>query len=148
MNKTEMTAEVLRAKKRLGLTWADLSAKVGMSEMWIASVCHGENSAPEAEASKLAGALDLGDEVRSALMEYPVKGTSMGRTIPTDPLIYRFYEIMAVYGMAAKEVIQEKFGDGIMSAIDFEMDVTRVEDPKGPRVVVTMNGKFLPYKRW
>jgi cyanate lyase len=83
------------------------------------------------------------------MLDYPVKGNSMGsRPVPTDPTLYRFYEILAVYGLSLKDVIQEKFGDGIMSAVDFSMDVQKVEDPKGDRVVITMNGKFLPYKRW
>jgi len=148
MNKSEMSVELLRAKKRKGLTWADLSGQVGMSEIWIASVCYGESSVSEEVATKLAAILDLGDEVRAAMMAYPVKGSAMERVIPTDPFVYRFYEIMAVYGLALKDVVQEKFGDGIMSAIDFTLDVARETDPRGDRVVVTMNGKFLPYRKW
>jgi cyanate lyase len=82
------------------------------------------------------------------LIDYPLKGQSLGQTVPTDPLVYRFYEILQVYGLTLKELIQEKFGDGIMSAIDFTMDIQKQEDPKGDRVVVTLNGKFLPYKKW
>jgi cyanate lyase len=99
-------------------------------------------------ASKLAKALSLEEDVALALGEYPMKGQSLGQTVPTDPLIYRFYEIMQVYGTSLKDVIHEKFGDGIMSAIDFKIDVSKEADPKGDRVVVTMNGKFLPYKAW
>ena len=91
--------------------------------------------------------LSLDAETRAALQEYPTKG-SLEPMIPTDPLIYRFYEIMQVYSMPLKDVIQEKFGDGIMSAIDFTLDVDKVEDPKGDRVKITMCGKFLPYKKW
>jgi cyanate lyase len=148
MNKSEMSVELLRAKQRKGLTWADLGSQIGMSEIWIASVCYGESSATEEVASKLAAILELGDEVKAAMVAYPIKGSAMERAIPTDPFVYRFYEIMAVYGLALKDVVQEKFGDGIMSAIDFTLDVARESDPKGDRVVVTMNGKFLPYKRW
>ena len=103
---------------------------------------------PEPLAAKLCAALSLPDAVKVALAEYPQKGQSLGQAVPTDPLIYRFYEIMQVYGLTLKALIHEKFGDGIMSAIDFTMDIQKVEDPKGDRVQVTMNGKFLPYKKW
>jgi cyanate lyase len=149
MDKTEMSNRLLAAKKRKGLTWSDLSRAVGMSEVWLASVCYGESSATEESAAKLVGALDLGEEVKQAMLEFPVKGNSIKpQLIPSDPLLYRFYEILAVYGLSMKDVIQEQFGDGIMSAIDFTLDVKKELDPKGDRVVITMNGKFLPYKRW
>ena len=97
-------------------------------------------------AKKLASVLDLGADVTEELTKCPTKG--LGPVVPTDPLIYRFYEIMQVYGMPLKAVIHEKFGDGIMSAIDFTMDVENEPDPKGDRVRITMSGKFLPYKKW
>ena len=138
----------MRTRDR-GVTWQELAKAVGMSEVWLASVFYGESSATEEVATKIARILDLNENVRQAMVEYPIKGSSMGsRTVPTDPLLYRFYEILAVYGLSLKDVIQEKFGDGIMSAIDFTLDVQKVEDPKGDRVAVTMSGKFLPYKRW
>ena len=144
-----MSRTLLEAKKRKGVTWAELAKTVGMSEIWLASVCYGESSASEEVARKLAQALDVGEGAQKAMTEFGLKGNSLGdRTVPTDPLIYRFYEIMAVYGLSLKDVIQEKFGDGIMSAIDFTMDVQKVEDPKGDRVQLTMTGKFLPYKKW
>jgi cyanate lyase len=97
----------------------------------------------------LCAALGVGAEVRDALTEFPTKGNSLGgKLVPTDPLMYRFYEILCVYGTSLKDVIQEQFGDGIMSAIDFTIDVRKEPDPKGDRVVVTMNGKFLPYRRF
>ena len=103
---------------------------------------------PEA-ADLLCSALELGSDVRDALTQYPTKGNSLGgKVVPTDPLMYRFYEILCVYGTSLKDVIQEKFGDGIMSAIDFTIDVQRQPDAKGDRVVVTMNGKFLPYRHF
>jgi cyanate lyase len=149
MEKIEMSDVLLEAKRERGMTWAELATAVGMSEVWLASVFYGESSATEEVATKIGRILDLNEDVRHAMVEYPIKGNSMGsRAVPTDPLLYRFYEILAVYGLSLKDVIQEKFGDGIMSAIDFTMDVQKVEDPKGDRVVVTMNGKFLPYKRW
>ena len=149
MEKIEMSELLLEAKKSKGMTWTQLSKAVGMSEVWLASVFYGESSTTEESAAKIVSALSLGEDVQQALVEYPIKGNSLGsRSVPTDPLLYRFYEILAVYGLPLKDVIQEKFGDGIMSAIDFTMDVQKQEDPKGDRVVVTMNGKFLPYRRW
>ena len=148
MNKQETTTTILNAKRKQGVTWAALSEAIGLSETYIASAVFGENSMAKEPAEKLCQSLGLGPEVADALTQYPLKGQSLGQTVPTDPLVYRFYEIMQVYGLALKDVIQEKFGDGIMSAIDFTMDVAKVEDPKGARVVVTMNGKFLPYKAW
>jgi cyanate lyase len=114
--------------------------------VWIAAVFYRQASASLEEATKIVAALGLGTEIVASLTEYPVKG--LGPVVPTDPLIYRFYEIMQVYGMPLKSVIHEKFGDGIMSAIDFTLDVDKEEDPKGDRVKITMSGKFLPYKKW
>ena len=148
MNKQEMTATILAAKEKAGVSFAALAERVGAHEVWVASCCFGENSMPEPYASKLCKALELPEGVKTALSAFPLKGQSLGQTVPTDPLIYRFYEIVQVYGLTLKSVIQEKFGDGIMSAIDFSMDIQKLEDPKGDRVLLTMNGKFLPYKKW
>jgi cyanate lyase len=143
-----MSQKVLAAKRAKGASWAKLAETVGLGEVWLASCAHGENClAPEA-AGQLGAALDLGPDVVAALCEPPLKGWSMDKPIPTDPLIYRFYELVAVYGTTIKDVIQEKFGYGIMSAIDFRMDIKKEESPKGDRVVVTLNGKFLPYTKW
>jgi cyanate lyase len=136
----------LAAKEATGVTFAELEKLVGRDEVWIASVFYRQASASEEEASKIVSALGLGPDIATELTSYPVKG--LGPIVPTDPLIYRFYEIMQVYGMPMKEVIHEKFGDGIMSAIDFTLDIEKEEDPKGDRVKVIMNGKFLPYKKW
>jgi cyanate lyase len=148
MTKQEMTATILAAKKQAGVTFATLAERVGGHEVWVTSCCFGENSMPEPYASKLCAALSLPEEIQAMLSDHPLKGQSLGQTVPTDPLVYRFYEILQVYGLTLKELIQEKFGDGIMSAIDFTMDIQKQEDPKGDRVVVTLNGKFLPYKKW
>src|SRR5436190_13593244 len=148
MDKREMSEAVLAAKKAKGLTWAQLAEKVGLGEVWLASCGHGENCLGAEAAEKLAGLLGLSSEVRAALSEPPLKGWSMEKPVPTDPLIYRFYEIVAVYGTTIKDVIQEKFGYGIMSAIDFKMEIEKEENPKGDRVVVKLNGKFLPYTKW
>jgi cyanate lyase len=142
-----ITDRLLAAKKEMGLSFSDLEKIVERDEVWIAAVFYRQASASEEEANKLVSALGLGPEMAQALTEYPVKG-GLDPVIPTDPLIYRFYEIMQVYGMPLKAIIHEKFGDGIMSAIDFTLDVEKEEDPKGDRVKVIMNGKFLPYKKW
>ena len=142
-----VTASLMAAKKAKGLSFADLESAMGLDEVWIASLFYGQATASKEEAEKLAVLLSLDTATTAALQEFPVKG-SLDPVIPTDPLIYRFYEIMQVYGMPLKDVIQEHFGDGIMSAIDFTLDVDKVEDPKGDRVEITMCGKFLPYKKW
>ncbi len=146
MNKEAMTDHIVAAKKAKGLTWEAIANKTGKGTTWVTSVCLGMNSAPADVAKSLCEILDLGDEVCAALQEYPYK--SWGQTIPTDPVVYRFYEIIGVYGNTIKEIIAEKFGDGIMSAIDFSMDIDKEENPKGDRVVITLNGKFLRYTSW
>ncbi|MEP0753804.1 cyanase [Trichocoleus sp. Lan] len=142
----EITQILLSAKKEKGLSFADLEKAVGRDEVWIAAVMYRQASASEEEASKLLFALELDPNYAKELTECPVKG--LGPIVPTDPLIYRFYEIMQVYGMPLKSVIHDKFGDGIMSAIDFTLDVEKEEDPKGDRVKIIMSGKFLSYKKW
>ena len=142
-----VTASLMAAKKAKGISFADLESAMGLDEVWIASLFYGQATASKEEAEKLAVLLSLDTATTAALQEFPVKG-SLDPVIPTDPLIYRFYEIMQVYGMPLKDVIQEHFGDGIMSAIDFTLDVDKVENPKGDRVKITMCGKFLPYKKW
>lgn len=146
MNKVEMTEAIILAKSSRNLSWEEIADGIGMGTVWVTSACLGMNSMPEEAASRLCALLELGDDVKKALMQYPTKQWQW--QVPQDPLVYRLYEIVGVYGETLKEVIQEKFGDGIMSAIDFTMDVEKEENPKGDRVVVTMNGKFLPYKAW
>ncbi|MBD2345189.1 cyanase [Anabaena subtropica] len=146
MSIPEITQTLLEAKKEKGLSFADLEKILGRDEVWIAAVFYRQASASPEEAKLLVEALDLAPIHIQDLTAYPVKG--LGPVVPTDPLIYRFYEIMQVYGFPIKEVIQEKFGDGIMSAIDFTLDVEKEADPKGDRVKITMSGKFLPYKKW
>ena len=146
MKVPEVTEKLFIAKKQKGLSFADMEKIVGRDEVWIAALFYRQASASQEEAVKLVSALELGSEVAEALTELPTKG--LGPVVPTDPLIYRFYEIMQVYGMPLKAVIHEKFGDGIMSAIDFTLEVDKEQDPKGDRVRITMSGKFLPYKKW
>ncbi len=137
----------MAAKKAKGLSFAQLKQAIGRDEVWIASLFHGQASASPEEAAQLAEILELDAATSAAIQEYPTKG-SLDPVIPTDPLIYRFYEIMQVYGMPLKDVIQEKFGDGIMSAIDFTLEVDQEENPAGDRVRITMSGKLLPYRKW
>ena len=146
ISKIEMTEAIIAAKAGKNTTWKAIAEAVGLSEVYTTSACLGENSLSTTEASSLGAFLNLSPEVVKALQVYSTRGP--GQVISTDPLIYRFFEICFIYGPTLKEVIQEKFGEGIMSAIDFSMHVDKVEDPKGDRVKVTMNGKFLPYRKW
>jgi cyanate lyase len=141
-----VTEQLLAAKKAKNLSFADLEKILGRDEVWIAALFYRQASASPDEAEKIVEALGLDADVAAELVKFPVKGSDV--IIPIDPLIYRFYEIMQVYGMALKEVIHEKFGDGIMSAIDFTMDVDKEADPKGDRVKIVMSGKFLSYRKW
>ncbi|MDN3638816.1 cyanase [Simiduia curdlanivorans] len=146
MKKIDLVEAIILAKKSKGLSWESIAAELGASTVWVTSACLGMNSMSKEPAQKLCALLNLPDAAMASLMEYPTK--TWDQSIPQDPLIYRLYEVVGVYGETLKEVIQEKFGDGIMSAIDFSLEVDKEENPKGDRVVVTMNGKFLPYKAW
>jgi cyanate lyase len=144
-----ITRLLLNAKEEKGLSFDDLGRSIGRSEMWVAALFYGQAQATAAEARQLVSKLGVKKEKEAALAfltAFPSKG--LGPVVPTDPLIYRLYEIMQVYGFPFKSIVHEKFGDGIMSAIDFTMDVEKEKDPKGDRVKVTMSGKFLPYKVW
>ncbi len=147
MKRLDATEQILTAKHEKKLTFAALARAVGRHPVWVTSALLGQATMTAEEAQKTVAALGLGAEVAEALQEMPSKG-SVGQAVPVDPLIYRFHEITQVYGTTLKALIHEMFGDGIMSAIDFEMDIQRKEDPKGDRVIITMNGKFLPYKKW
>lgn len=146
MNKAELTEAIILAKKDKGLSWEAIASEIGMSPVFTTSACLGMNSMPEQAAGALCDLLGLEEGSKAVLMEYPRKTWDFD--IPQDPLIYRFYEVVGVYGDTLKQLIHEKFGDGIMSAIDFTMSVDKEENPAGDRVVVTMNGKFLKYKSW
>ena len=143
----ETTRKLLAAKKAKGLSFAELGKAIGHDEVWTAALLYRQACASQDEASKLAASLGLSSDVAQELTEPPLKG--LGPVVPTDPLIYRFYEIVQVYGIPLKEIIHEKFGDGIMSAVDFTLHVDKEEEAPGcSRVRVTMSGKFLPYKKW
>ena len=146
MNKAEMKQAILEAKFEKDLTWKEIAKAADLSTEYVCSACLGMNHLEKKQALTVTEVLGLGDDVATALQRFPHKTWS--QTIPTDPVIYRWYEIVGVYGETIKELIHEKFGDGIMSAIDFSLDIDKQEDPKGDRVVVTLNGKFLPYKSW
>jgi cyanate lyase len=144
---SEITQKILHAKSTRGLNFAELATAVGCSPIFLAAVCYRQASATEEHAGKLLDALGLDRALVRELTAFPVKGGLMA-DVPVDPFLYRFHEVLQVYGLPLKDVIQETFGDGIMSAIDFTIDVEKEPDPKGDRVKITMSGKFLPYKRW
>lgn len=146
MTKEDVTMMILSAKKQAGLTWEGIAASIGMSPVFTHSAAMGMNAFPMDKAEALVTALGLPQEAASVLNEPPTKVWE--QAVPTDPCIYRFYEIVGVYGPTLKALIEEKFGTGIMSAIDFDMSVTRVEHPKGDRVKLEMSGKFLGYNSW
>ena len=146
MQKLEMTETILVAKGQSGIGWEEFASRVVLSPVFLTSACLGMNSLKPEYADKLCEVLGLPVEVSAALQQFPHK--NWDKMVPTDPVIYRWYEIVGVYGDTIKELIHEKFGDGIMSAIDFSMHIDKEENPAGDRVVVTMNGKFLPYKSW
>lgn len=146
MTKEDVTAMILSAKKQAGFTWEEIADKIGMSPVWTHSAAMGMNAFPAEKAKLMVRTMGLPQEAESVLSESPTK--IWEQAVPTDPCIYRFYEIVGVYGPTLKALIQEKFGDGIMSAIDFEMVVTRIENPKGDRVKVEMSGKYLGYNSW
>ena len=146
MNKADMKEAILHAKLDKNLSWEALAEIAGVAPEYLCSACLGMNHLEKPHADALTEALGLDGGVSTALQQFPHK--TWNQTVPTDPVIYRLYEIMGVYGETIKTLIHEKFGDGIMSAIDFSMNIDREEDPKGDRVVLTMSGKFLPYKSW
>ena len=147
ITRAQAMERLLAAKQAKGLTFEAIAEAVGRHKVWVTAALMGQATMSADEANVTARVLGLDPEVAAALQEMPMKG-SLDTAVPVDPLIYRFHEITQVYGTTIKALIHEMFGDGIMSAIDFEMNIQKVEDPKGDRVVVTYNGKFLPYKKW
>ena len=147
MDRMDVTEAIIVARRKKGLTWAAIAKKVGQSKEWTTAGCLGQMTFTKAQAETLGKLLGLDKEAVQILQEVPYKG-SLPTAVPTDPLIYRFYELVNVYGTTFKALIHEEFGDGIMSAIDFKMDLTREPDPKGDRVSIVMSGKFLPYKTY
>lgn len=147
MTREEVTVLVLTQKHNKGLTWQQLAEAIGKSKEWSTAALLGQMTLTAEQAVRVGELLALPDDAIAQLQIVPYKG-SLPTTVPTDPLIYRFYELVNVYGTTFKALIHEEFGDGIMSAIDFEMDLQREPDPKGDRVKIVMSGKFLPYKSY
>jgi cyanate lyase len=145
MTKKETAQAVRAAKARLGVTWAQLADAVGRPVAWTTSALLGQQPMTAEQAKAAAALLDLDSDVEQALQMQPTRG-ALEAAVPVDPTMYRFYEVLQVYGPTIKELIHEQFGDGIMSAINFRLDVRRQPDPAGDRVVVTLDGKFLPYE--
>jgi cyanate lyase len=145
MRRKEATERVLEAKREKGLTFSRLAEKVGQSKVWTTAALLGQHPMSAEEAQAACDVLGLGAEVAAALQEIPMRG-SLDSDVPVDPTIYRIHEITQVYGTTIKALIHEEFGDGIMSAINFRMDLERVEHPEGDRVRITYEGKFLPYQ--
>ncbi|WP_313286875.1 cyanase [Stutzerimonas kunmingensis] len=146
-SREQVTQMIVAAKVRKGLKWAHVAESIGMSKEWTTAGCLGQMAFDKAQAETLGQLFELSDEAVAWLQIAPYKG-SLPTAVPTDPLIYRWYELVNVYGTTIKELIHEEFGDGIMSAIDFSMDIQRQSDPKGDRVTVVLSGKFLPYKSY
>ena len=148
MTREEVTQKIGSIKRAKKLTWKQIATAIGpASPIVTTAALFGQMRLDEAEAAKAADVLGLSDDERDLLTEIPYRG-SLPSGSPTDPLIYRFYELVQVYGTTWKALIQEEFGDGIMSAIDFNMQLEREPDPNGDRVKITMSGKFLPYKKY
>jgi cyanate lyase len=145
MNRDDVTEKIISTKVSRGIAWEEVAGKVGQSKEWTTALCLGQMTANAEQARLLGELFGLTEEEQKWLQVVPYKG-SLPTAVPTDPLIYRWYEIVNVYGSTIKELIHEEFGDGIMSAIDFSMDISREPDPKGDRVRVVLSGKFLPYK--
>jgi cyanate lyase len=147
MNRNDVTEMIVAAKIAKGIKWADVAEAVGLSKEWVTAGCLGQMTFDAEQAAIIGKTFELPADAVKLLQVVPYKG-SLPTSVPTDPLIYRFYELINVYGTTFKELIHEEFGDGIMSAIDFKMDLKREPDPKGDRVSIVMSGKFLPYKTY
>jgi cyanate lyase len=145
--RAQVTELIVAAKVRKGLKWSEIAKEVGQSKEWTTAACLGQMTFDKRQAEIVGKLFDLPDEAVAWLQIVPYKG-SLPTAVPTDPAIYRWYEVVSVYGTTIKELIHEEFGDGIMSAIDFSMDIQRESDPKGDRVKVVLSGKFLPYKTY
>ena len=144
-NRLELTEKIIATKVSKGLTWEKVAKEVGLSKEWITAACLGQMTLNDEQANKVGGLFNLNENEIKWLKVVPYKG-SLPTAVPSDPLIYRLYEVISVYGLTIKELIHEEFGDGIMSAIDFSMDIQRENNPAGDRVNILLSGKFLPYK--
>ena len=143
----QVTDMIISAKVLKSIKWSNVAKEIGLSKEWVTSACLGQMAFNKQQAEKIGEIFDLSDEAIAWLQIVPYKG-SLPTSVPTDPLIYRWYEVVNIYGTTIKELIHEEFGDGIMSAIDFSMDIQRENNPNGDRVNVVLSGKFLPYKSY
>ena len=144
-NRLEVTEKIIATKVSKGLTWEKVAKEVGLSKEWVTAACLGQMTLNDEQANKVGGLFNLNENEIKWLKVVPYKG-SLPTAVPSDPLIYRLYEVISVYGLTIKELIHEEFGDGIMSATDFSMDIQRENNPAGDRVNILLSGKFLPYK--
>src|ERR1700716_2108103 len=144
MTRDEITEQIIAARLAKGLTWQQLADAIGRPVVWTTSALLGQHPIPPASGHNLVALLGLDESAVPVLAAVPMRG-GLPAAVPTDPTIYRFYEALQVYGGAIKELIHEQFGDGIMSAINFSVDIQKKSNPAGDRVVVTLDGKFLPY---
>lgn len=147
MNRLQVTEKIIETRLAKNIKWASVAEQVGLSKEWVTAACLGQMALTQEQAAIIAGIFDLSEAEAKWLTVPPYKG-SLPTAVPADPLIYRFYELISVYGTTIKELIHEEFGDGIMSAIDFKMDLQRETDPHGDRVNIQLSGKFLPYKTY
>lgn len=147
MSRNEVTEKIITAKVSKGLKWSDVAARLNLSKEWVTAACLGQMTLDPQQAKLVGEMFDLDEEDQKWLMVTPYKG-GLPTAVPTDPLIYRLYELVSIYGPTIKQLIHEEFGDGIMSAIDFRMDLQREPDPMGDRVNIVMSGKFLAYKQF
>ena len=148
MSRDELTRKILSIKRSKGLSWKTIIAEIGGgTAVYLTAALMGQMKLRPEQAERAARLFELDDDQQRLLQEIPYRG-SLPTAVPTDPLIYRFYELVQVYGTSWKELIQEEFGDGIMRAIDFDMSIEHQPDPKGDRVKLTLSGKFLPYKEY
>ena len=147
MKRQDVTDLIAFRKVTQGLKWADVAKKVGASKEWTTAACLGQMQMTKKQAAVVGKIFALPSEAVLLLQTVPYKG-SLPTAVPTDPLIYRLYELVSVYGTTIKELIHEEFGDGIMSAIDFDMDLTRLPNEKGDRVKIVMTGKYLQYRTY
>ena len=147
MNRHDVTEMIILAKANKNLKWSDLAKAIGLSKEWTTAALLGQMTLTQGQAEIIGKMLDLSAEAIALLQTMPYKG-SLPTAVPTDPLLYRFYELINVYGTTIKSLIHEEFGGGIMSAIDFSMDIQREANPSGDRVIIMLNGNFLPYKTY
>jgi cyanate lyase len=148
MERNQLIKDMLAAKDKAAISYADLAATIGRHRIWLASAMLGHAQFTEPEARSLLQGLGFAaspDEI-ACLRQPPQRGAVAA--IPAEPVLYRLFEIIHVHGPAIQAIIQEEFGDGIMSAVDLEIDIKRLKDPAGDRVQLTCNGKFLPYRTW